>query len=216
LYLAAKVLIDQLRSTTDPAELKQLRELADAKQQVRADQLQCLGIVASAHLRRQDMANALEAGDRGFALLCDSSVVWGAYVYGAVGVCEVLLANWAMLGETHSRTAEAKAKAYTACRHAARVTRTSPVGRPHVLLLRGRAAFLSGRPGEARRHWRRAALIAERLQMRREVGLALYEIGRTSAPNDPRGPSNLARAAQIFETLGTSADLVRAEQAIST
>jgi adenylate cyclase len=211
-YLAAKVLCNLLRGKTEPAELNRLRGLAEAKQ-VRADQLLCLGIVASAYLQRQDMSNALEAAESGLAVLRESSAVWASYVYGVAGVIEVLVARWAL--GPKSRNSHVKAKALVACKLAARVTRTSPVCRPHTLLMRGRTSFLSGQLGKARRHWQRAALVAERLQMRREVGLALYEIGRTTASSDPGRLLNLARAADIFEMLGADADLANARRAMS-
>jgi class 3 adenylate cyclase/tetratricopeptide (TPR) repeat protein len=212
-HLAAQVLAKLMRSETDVAELKQLRQLAEAKQ-VQSDQLLCLGIVASAYLQRRDMSNALEAADRGLAVLRESSVVWGGYVYGVAGVTEVLLADWAMV-ESDASGSPARAKALEAWKHAARVTRTSPVCRPQALLLKGRVSFLSGKLARARREWRQAAAAAEKLEMRREIGLAMYEIGRTTAPDDPRRTSNLTRAADIFQVLGARADLAETRRAMS-
>jgi hypothetical protein len=76
-------------------------------------------------------------------------------------------------------------------------------------------AFLSGSTDRARSDWRGAAAIADRLQMPQEIGLALYEIGRTSASNDPGRSFNLARAAEIFERLGVAADVELAREALS-
>jgi hypothetical protein len=131
-------------------------------------------------------------------------------------VTDVLLARWAMADQTKSSDPRIRKQALSACKHAVRVTRTSPVGKPFTLLLKGRVAYLSGDSARARREWQRAAAAAERLQMRREVGLALYDIGRTTAPDDPDRPTYLARAAEIFEMLGASAALADVRQAIAT
>jgi hypothetical protein len=101
-----------------------------------------------------------------------------------------------------------------ACKYARRAARTSPVCQPQLLLLRGRVAFLSGRRRRARRMWAKAASTAEKLQMRREHGLALYEMGRVSRSSDPDRNSCLSRAATIFEAIGASADFAAARQAL--
>jgi hypothetical protein len=106
-------------------------------------------------------------------------------------------------------------KALTACDLLSRFARNSPVCRPRALLSRGRAAFLRGSVGKARRHWQRAAAVADRLEMRHDYALALYQIGRSSAFDDPMRPLNLARAAEIFEQLGARADLAHARVALS-
>ena len=62
---------------------------------VRADRLLCLGILSSAFLHRQEAKEALDAAERGLAVLREVDVVWGSYVYGVVGIAEVLLARWA-------------------------------------------------------------------------------------------------------------------------
>jgi class 3 adenylate cyclase/tetratricopeptide (TPR) repeat protein len=212
--VCSRVLIGSMRGHTDSLQLKELRDLAAGKL-APADQLLCLGIIASAYLQQKEMPPALEAAKRGLALLAESKVVWGGYVYGAAGVVEVLLAHWARVADGRVQDTKARQNALAACNLLSRVARTSPVCRPRALLLRGRMAFLSGSTDRARNDWRSAVAMADRLQMPQEVGLALYEIGRTSASNDPGRSLNLVRAAEIFERLGVTADLDLAREALS-
>lgn len=211
--LSATTLLDSRRGAVDVGHLKELRRLAEGKL-VRADKLLCLGAAAAAYLQANDMASALETAEHGLHALTECQAVWGGYVYGAAGVVDVLLAHW-----EHSGTAPVdrimRQKALTACDLLSRFARNSPVCRPRALLSRGRAAFLRGSVGKARRHWQRAAAVADRLEMRHDYALALYQIGRSSAFDDPMRPLNLARAAEIFEQLGARADLAHARVALS-
>jgi class 3 adenylate cyclase/tetratricopeptide (TPR) repeat protein len=213
-HAAAAVLSNLMRSRTDPDQLQRLNDLTQARL-VRADRLLCLGILSSAFLQRQETTDAMDAAERGLAVLQEVDVVWGSYVYGVVGVTEVLLAKWAEEKDRQNVGSFARSRALLACRHAARVTRMSPVCRPQTLLLLGRAALLSGRPAKAQRLWGSAAKAAKKLQMPRELGLALYEIGQTKSHNDPERSSNLVRAAAIFEGVGALPDLAAVRRALS-
>jgi hypothetical protein len=51
--------------------------------------------------------------------------------------------------------------------------------------------------------------------MRRESGLALFEIGRLARSADPLRFSYLSRAAEIFEAIGAKADLAATRKALS-
>jgi class 3 adenylate cyclase/tetratricopeptide (TPR) repeat protein len=212
-HLSAQILSKLLRNNTDIDELRLLNEMARAKQ-VRADRLLCFGILASAYLQRQDMSSAIDAADRGLAVLREVGRVWGSYVYGVAGVTEVFVARAMESGPSIIRS-DAKAKALSACKHAVRATRTSPVCHPQALLLKGRVAFMSGKNAVAHRNWRLAAQAAARLEMPREIGLALYEMGRTAEINDPRRPSKLMQAADIFEKIGARGDLAVTRRAMS-
>jgi class 3 adenylate cyclase/tetratricopeptide (TPR) repeat protein len=213
-HAAATVLSGLMRSQTDPDQLRRLNDLAQMRL-IRADRLLCLGILSSAFLQKQEMTDAVDAAERGLAVLQEVDVIWGSYVYGVVGVAEVFLAKWAEEKDRQDVNSFARSRALLACRHAARVTRMSPVCRPQALLLLGRAALLSGRPAKAQRLWGSAAKAAKKLQMPRELGLALYEIGQTKARNDPERSSNLVRAAAIFEGVGALPDLAAVRRALS-
>jgi len=200
-----------MRSRTDADQLRRLNDLTQVRV-VRAERLLCLGILSSAFLQPQELTRAMDAAERGLAVLQEVDVVWGSYVYGVVGVTEVLLAKWAE--DREGVGSFARSRALLACKHAARVTRMSPVCRPQALLLLGRAALLSGRPAKARRLWSSAAMAAKKLQMPRELGLALYEIGQTKSHDDPERSSNLVRAADIFEGVGAKPDLAAVRRAL--
>ena len=213
-YAAAIVLFNLMRNRTEADQLRRLNELTQMRL-VRADRLLCLGILSSALLHRQEAKAALDAAERGLAVLREVDVVWGSYVYGVIGITEVLLARWAEDKDRPDAGSYARSQARLACRHAARATRMSPVCRPQALLLRGRAALLSGKPIKAQRLWGEAAQAAKELQMPRELGLALYEIGRTKSHDDPERSSNLVKAADIFEGVGVQPDLAAVRRALS-
>jgi adenylate cyclase len=213
-HAAAIVLFNLMRNRTEADQLRRLNELTQMRL-VRADRLLCLGILSSAFLQRQEAKEALESAQQGLAVLREVDVVWGSYVYGVVGITEVLLARWAEEKDRGDVGSYARSQALLACRHAARATRMSPVCRPQALLLRGRAALLSGKPVKAQRLWGDAAQAANKLQMPRELGLALYEIGRTKSHDDPERSSNLVKAADIFEGVGVQLDLAAARRALS-
>jgi adenylate cyclase len=213
-HAAAIVLFNLMRNRTEVDQLRRLNELSQVRL-VRADRLLCLGILSSAFLQRQEVKEAFDAAERGLAVLREVDVVWGSYVYGVVGITEVLLARWGEEKDRRDLGSYTRSKALLACRHAARATRMSPVCRPQALLLQGRAALLSDRPLKAQRLWTEAAQTAKKLQMPRELGLALYEIGRTKSRDDPERSSNLIRAADIFEGVGAQPDLAAVRRALS-
>jgi hypothetical protein len=213
-HAAATVLSNLMRNRTDPDQLRRLNDLTQLPL-IRADRLLCLGILSSAFLQRHETTDAIDAAERGLAVLQEVDVVWGSYVYGVVGVAEVFLAKWAEEKDLHNVDSFARSRALLACKHAARVTRKSPVCRPQALLLLGRAAHLAGRPTKAQRLWSSAARAAKKLRMPRELGLALYEIGQAKSRDDPQRSSNLVRAAAIFEDVGAQPDLAAVRRALS-
>ena len=93
-YAAAIVLFNLMRNRTEVDQLRRLNELTQMRL-VRADRLLCLGILSSALLQRQEAKEALDAAERGLTVLREVDVVWGSYIYGIVGITEVLLARWA-------------------------------------------------------------------------------------------------------------------------
>ena len=209
--LAAKSIVATIRGRAQAEDLEELSEVGDAEL-AGADELFCFGTVAAGHLQRAEIAKAVSAADRGFGLLRKTDIVWGNYIYGASGVIEVYLACWsaANAGDDY------RSKALLACDSVRRATRNSPVCRPRSLLLSGRAAFLSGKTARARHLWTQALAQADRFGLRREAGLALYEIGRAAEPGDPSGHSNLSRAVKALEAIGAEPDLAMARLALSS
>ena len=139
-----------MRNRTELDQLRRLNELTQVRL-VRADRLLCLGILSSAFLQRQEAKEAFDAAERGLAVLREVDVVWGSYVYGVVGITEVLLARWAEEKDRRDIGSNARSQALLACRHAVRATRMSPVCRPQALLF-GRAAPRSCPTGPSRRN----------------------------------------------------------------
>jgi tetratricopeptide (TPR) repeat protein len=188
--LAAGVLIALIRGRVDRDAVDLLREAASSKL-IRADRLLCLGIAASAYGWLGDGPRAWSVASDGLMVLKETGTVWGSYVYGVSGIVSVLI-DAAPKSEENGRFAR------EAMRHARRATRASAVCRPQSFLMRGRLTHLSARPRRARRLWQKAAAAAERLGMRRDYGLALYEIGRATPPGDTLRSQYLLRAAENF------------------
>ena len=213
--LAGKVMISTIRGGVDPEDLEQLSEVGDAKL-ASADELLCFGTAAAGYLQRGEISKALPAAERGFSILRETGTIWGNYIYGASGVIEVYLSFWGMEPRLAASAEAARSRALLGCECVRRATRTSPACGPRSLLLGGRAALLSGHPGRARRMWTKAAAAAERLNLRRERALALYEIGRVARLDDPGRDLNLSCAAAIFEEMGANDDLAAARMALSS
>ena len=210
-HLAAKALIGVIRGDVSIEDADRVDEAADADL-VRADRLLCLGVAASAYYRLRQCSQAMRAAREGLSILTETGTVWGSYIYGVTGIIDVLL-DPACAGAA-APSNESNLVLRTAIRHARRATRASPVCRPHALLMSGRLAQLSGRPAEARRIWEKAAAWADRLQMRREHGLALFEMGRSALPSDRSAAKFLLRASEIFETIGAFSDLQATREAL--
>lgn len=85
--------------------------------------------------------------------------------------------------------------------------KTFPASRPHVQRVEGWHAWLQGRREKARQHWMRAMAEADRFHKAFERGLAHYDIGRF----DPDGAYHLREACAIFERLGLSYHVSRAQ-----
>jgi len=209
-HLAATALVGVLRGDITIEDADRVRE-ATAADLVRADRLLCLGVAASAYHRLEEWSQAARAAREGLSILTETGTVWASYVYGVTGIVDVLFDPAC---SATSASDENSAALRTAIRHARRATRASPVCRPQALLMRGRLAHLSGRRAKAREMWEKAAACADRLQMRREHGLALLEMGRAAAPSDRSGAKLLLRASEIFETIGAFSDLQATRQAL--
>ena len=209
--LAAKAMVATIRGSVEAPDLEALNEVSHAKL-ASADELLCLGSAAAGYLQIGQTARALAAAERGFDLLRMTDILWGNYIYGASGIIEVYLACWA---NEDAAATDYREKATLACDCVKRATRNSPVCQPRSLLLRGRVEFLSGQLRRALASWRRAQELAERYQLRREHGLALYEIGRAAATSDPRGRAKIAEAAEIFSAIGAVPELTRARIALT-
>jgi adenylate cyclase len=207
--LCARAIIDSIKGIADTALLLELRSVAEGKH-APADRLLCFGVLASAHERRGDSEAAREAAERGFDMLQSCRVVWAAYgPFGAAGVVGTLVAHWERAARARSSDADLETKARQACGLLYGAARTSPVCRPAALLLRGSMSFLSGRKQRARRDWRRAVSCAESLDMQYFAGLAWYQIGKSSAQEDPLRDLALSRAEKAFQVVGAIADLAR-------
>jgi class 3 adenylate cyclase/tetratricopeptide (TPR) repeat protein len=92
------------------------------------------------------------------------------------------------------------AMAARAVRCLQRYARVFPIGEPRARLHHGLLAWTAGRAAAARRDWRAALAVAERLGMRYEQALALDILGRHGEP--AQRPAYRERARALFERLG--------------
>ncbi len=210
-HLAAAALIGVLRGNVTIEDAERVDKAA-AGDLVRADRLLCFGVAAAAYHRLKEWSQAVRAARDGLSILTETETVWGSYVYGVTGIVNVLL-DPACTAATPASD-KISLGLQTVIGEARRATRASPVCQPQALLMRGRLAQLSGRPAKARRIWAKAAACAERLQMRREHGLALLEMGRLVRPRDGSTTKFLLRASEIFENIGAFSDLQAAREAL--
>jgi adenylate cyclase len=202
--LSAGVLIDHSLGRCDAARLLQLRSLI-GDNLIRTDQLLCAGSCALGYSQLADTDRALELAERGLGILRECGVVWGGYVYGAAGIADVFLNYW--LSSRGAVPTSIQNQTEQACRELSRLARSSPLCRPYNFLMKGRLLLMNGHRAKAVDCWKRAATAAELMQMPREHARALYEIGRVSDENAMDPTSHLARAAAIFERLGSVREL---------
>jgi class 3 adenylate cyclase/tetratricopeptide (TPR) repeat protein len=115
---------------------------------------------------------------------------------------EVAVALWNASRE-HGSDDEAAARtaAQQAVRSLRRYARAFPIGQPRLLLCRGMLAWISRRPTQAQRAWRRSLDAAERLQMPYDQLLAHHQLGRHGHASE-RG-HHVTRAQQLFAELET-------------
>ncbi len=160
------------------------------------DRLMSLGSVASAWLHLGDAQRALEAAAQGLELLLGHAPVAGAgFVYGPLGVVEVLLACRDRVA-ADDRPGHDKRTA-RACAMLRIYTQQVPSTRPrgHFLL-----ACQAENKGSARRAvalWRKAASSAKALSMPGDEAAALLALGQRL----PAGNAELAQAQLGFEAL---------------
>jgi hypothetical protein len=91
---------------------------------------------------------------------------------GFAGVAEVYLGHW------ESGQQPAARRAWGSCAALLGYARVFPIARPRAYLYLGRALWLAGRAGPARRAWAHAAAAATALAMPHEVTLARRELAR--------------------------------------
>ncbi len=130
---------------------------------------------------------------------------------GYAGVAEVYLTLWETSVINSQSPAERRSlvkSARQACQALRKFARVFPIGQPRAWLWQGLYDWLAGKPDKAHRAWYKSLVVAERLAMPYEQGLAHYEIGRHLTPNDPARQAHLKRAREIFTRLEATYDLM--------
>jgi len=84
------------------------------------------------------------------------------------------------------------------------------LGLPEALRLRGRYAWLRGKPEAARRWWEKSLAVAKKLGARYEAGATHLDLGQRFGDR-----AHLEEAQRIFTELGAQRDLARVRQMLS-
>lgn len=174
---------------------------------MRSEHAIALGAQALASLRAGDAAAAWEAAASATALLTVSTPV-------AYWLLEAIECTSEALFGLLEADAPSPGDRSLVLDHAQRIVRVArqyaqlfPIGRPRALLASGTLAWSLGRPGPARRRWRRALASAARLRMPYETACAHAEIGRHLPAGAAARREHLAQAAAIFEQIGSTWEL---------
>ena len=171
---------------------------------VDADEIRVHGLLAKVHMRRGDVAAALDAA-RTAARWIEGSSPTAFYSFeGRAAAAEVCLARWELTPDD----AEARRLAGRLTRALSTYARAFPIGRPRALLCRGTRAWLDRLPATARRAWRASLRAAEELGMPYEEALAgaalAVRLGDTERGREATATLERLGASPEIERLGLS------------
>ncbi len=124
-------------------------------------------------------------------------------------LADAYLTAWEEGGESSSL----RKMAANACRYIDKFAQAIPIGRPQLLLARGRYLYLLGKWKKAHQLWRKNLELCEKLAMPYEEALTRLEIGRRLEAGDPARVEQLNRSIEIFSALSAAPDLERARRA---
>lgn len=194
-HLVPGLQLDIAFGRVDPAQVEAVQRNA-ANVESLVDRLMSLGSVASAWLQLGDAPRALDAAAQGLELLLGHAPVAGAgFVYGPLGVVEVLLACRDRVPAAdrpgHDR------RTVRACAMLRIYTRQVPSTRPRGFYLLACRAENQGARRRALALWRRAAASAKALSMPGDEAAALLALGQRL----PAGNAELAQAQSAFDAL---------------
>jgi class 3 adenylate cyclase/tetratricopeptide (TPR) repeat protein len=201
-------LMPQGRTDLGVKELQEATRLL-AGRGSRTDEIIIYGVLALAHWRRQEEAQARWAAQRAASLIAQSRPTAAYILEGYAGVTEVYLGLWMAGDPTAARPAQ---EARAALR---RFARTFRAARPRAWLYEGLTAHHVGRTRQAVAAWNKSLNAAERLGMPYEQGRAHYELGRHLPPGHPGRQAHLRRAGELFADIGASYELTHAQAAMS-
>ena len=208
--LCAEASLEVLRGPVARGVLEDLRVVSDAGQ-APANLLLCQGVLSVGYLRIGDFNQASRTALAGLRTLEECRVLWAAFgALGAGGVTQALVALWERAEDRKAPDASAlRRSAEQAVHRFFRLSKRSPVCWPYALLLRGRAARLTGARGAARRNWLAAANAASRMGMPHLQGLAYFDLGEHGSQGDAERLDHLRSAERIFASHGADYDLAR-------
>lgn len=175
----------------------------------RPSRISAYGALATARLRRGEIAQAWKAAEAAAQLISNIPVPFAhRLLEGYAGIAEVYLTLWERgdAAEIANQTM-IRQLARQACQWLHAYARVFPIGRPRAWLWQGVYEWLDDRPSRAFKAWRRGLIMAARLHMPYEQALVHYELGRHSVGTYRQ--HHLQKAAELFTRLGTTYDVQR-------
>jgi tetratricopeptide (TPR) repeat protein len=175
-----------------------------------------LGTLALVKLRSGDAAGAYECADRALHHVRSMRPVAYWLQPSLSATAEVFLTlienDW---GPDEAVRAGLPGRARQALRGVRIFARHMPLGRPHVSLLEGMAAWVEGREKRAVRCWQQTIEVAERLRMPWERARAHFELGRHLDIRAEGRSHHLHQASAWFARIGSGADAARVNEELT-
>jgi class 3 adenylate cyclase/tetratricopeptide (TPR) repeat protein len=204
--LAALLATDLAQGRPDPAVVDELTSMLDAEVH-HSDEIFVRGLLASAHDRAGSRPAALREAQAILPMLeTFPPPSWHAML-GIAGAAQVLIDDWERAGAADRA---ARDRAHRAIRGLRRFSRFSRAARPRIATLEGRAHWIAGHEGKARRAWRRATVAAAELDMPIEASLAAIELAASHRAGSIAREEIAGGAVSRLDSLGAAYDAARA------
>lgn len=199
----------QLSGSSEEAatDLQQAIELSTAIPD-HANVVHASALLGRCYLRQGKLPEALTVLDGAARIIRERGLRGLTVVQAPLALAEASLMA-ADEAEGAERT-EALGRAKRLGREALKQGRLMRYSLPSALRFRGTYQWLRGRPGAARKTWRRSIAVAEELGARYDVGMTCLEMGRRTGERPP-----LERAEAILAEIGATRDLADVRRLLS-
>ncbi|MEP7286085.1 MAG: protein kinase [Chloroflexota bacterium] len=180
----------------------------------RAMKIYAYGGLAPYYLKCDEPERALEAVRQVKTLISGSLPTTHYSLMGYAGAANAILALYEYSDVADQATL--RQLAYQMSRALHNFALIFPVAQPYAWRVQGVYSWLAGNLPKAHKAWAKALHHAQRLNIPYEEGLTHYEIGRHLDLQDAARQSHLTAACEIFQRLGVTDDLARAQAALES
>lgn len=171
------------------------------------DKIRYYGLSAQVVLQQGDLRSAKEFAGQAMALISKVKPTAFYILEGYAGVSEVYLAAWE--SEKNAEDLKSARGAVKALHEFAQLLR---VGQPRAWTHQGLLDWAEGRQKRAFSAWEKSLGLAEQMSLPYEAARAHYELGRHRQIHEPARQIHLAKAVEMFSTLGAKCELERAQK----